>query len=838
MTARKWLLFVLVLALVLGLGCMAVSATEQPTLTQPHREKIPFQVNPAYEGIYNADDLAPLIAAARAETEGESGQVSQQMPTMQTGESDYLTVAQAGLILRQKMKERQTYVEVLVSSPTKDYNAVVAEVVNVALEHTGDPVEGDYLRWHFGGWEGEVLWEQSGGNYLYKFELMMIYYTSAIQEKELDTHVDNLLSSLDLQGKTDYQKVYAIYDYICDHISYDYLHLEDMSYTLKNSAYGALVHKRAVCQGYANLFYRLLLEEGIDNRLIAGDAGGEGHAWNIVKLGDVYYNADTTWDAGYDTWDYFLKNSEGFADHFRYLDYASAQFHADYPMSATDYVDGVAGEPENVYVAGICGEDAYWALGRDRVLTIVGTGETYDYQNASDLAVRPEWEYWDGTFDTVVVEEGITGLGDYLFIGENDLQSISLPEGLLTIGNSALRNCIALEKLQLPESLTETGEYAFSGCTALTEFEIPEAAQLTLGKGSFSGCTALTEATVPAGVTGVRDIFSGCTALEEVHIHSPNMGKDTFYKCYALRDVYLYDTVEQIRVGMFTQCMALTSITIPASVTVVENNAFLDSRSLMEIRFLGDAPTFGEYTFNNLCYNGDVFVYYPCSNETWTQELMETAGSSFGRKEVEWIAGVHNYETTTQAADCIHDGLVVKTCADCQDRVEFWNQHPTGQHTFTDSEDTTCDVCGGIRDLAMPTTPMYRLYNKNSGEHFYTGSVEERDMLISVGWDYEGIAWNAPTKYGTPVYRLYNPNNGDHHYTMSEEERDNLVAVGWQYEGVAWNSASSSNIPMYRLYNPNADCGSHHYTGSTEERDNLVAIGWIYEGIGWYGMKN
>ncbi len=133
-------------------------------------------------------------------------------------------------------------------------------------------------------------------------------------------------------------------------------------------------------------------------------------------------------------------------------------------------------------------------------------------------------------------------------------------------------------------------------------------------------------------------------------------------------------------------------------------------------------------------------------------------------------------------------------------------------------------------------TPMYRLYNPNSGEHFYTGSVQERDVLKAAGWHYEGIAWNAPTKHGAPVYRLYNPNNGDHHYTMSVEERDMLVGVGWQYEGIAWNSASASNIPMYRLFNPNADCGSHHYTGSTEERDYLVSLGWHFEGIGWYGI--
>ncbi len=141
-------------------------------------------------------------------------------------------------------------------------------------------------------------------------------------------------------------------------------------------------------------------------------------------------------------------------------------------------------------------------------------------------------------------------------------------------------------------------------------------------------------------------------------------------------------------------------------------------------------------------------------------------------------------------------------------------------------------------DAKIETISMHRLYNPNSGEHFYTGSIEERDMLVNVGWQYEGVAWNAPTQTGAPVYRLFNPNSGDHHYTMSAEEREMLVSVGWIYEGICWNSASDDNVPQYRLYNPNADCGSHHYTGSTEERDFLVSLGWIYEGIGWFGMLN
>ena len=69
----------------------------------------------------------------------------------------------------------------------------------------------------------------------------------------------------------------------------------------------------------------------------------------------------------------------------------------------------------------------------------------------------------------------------------------------------------------------------------------------------------------------------------------------------------------------------------------------------------------------------------------------------------------------------------------------------------------------------IPPTPtpepgkvnMFRMYNPNSGEHFYTGNVQERNMLINTGWKYEGVGFKAQAKSNTPMYRLYNPNAGE-----------------------------------------------------------------------------
>lgn len=158
---------------------------------------------------------------------------------------------------------------------------------------------------------------------------------------------------------------------------------------------------------------------------------------------------------------------------------------------------------------------------------------------------------------------------------------------------------------------------------------------------------------------------------------------------------------------------------------------------------------------------------------------------------------------------------------------------------------------------SMDIIPMYRLYNPNSGEHFYTANLTEKNHLASIGWRYEGIGWYAPDEgYGIPVYRLYNKNGGEHHYTVSIYERRTLLKLGWRNEGIGWysyeiyNQGNDANrpskakripkanaVPLYRQYNPNAFSNNHNYTSSLRENNYLVSLGWRGEGIGWYGVN-
>ncbi len=136
-------------------------------------------------------------------------------------------------------------------------------------------------------------------------------------------------------------------------------------------------------------------------------------------------------------------------------------------------------------------------------------------------------------------------------------------------------------------------------------------------------------------------------------------------------------------------------------------------------------------------------------------------------------------------------------------------------------------------------TEMYRLLNKKSGEHFYTGKVIEANYLIASnhGWEYEGIAWYAPKKSNTPVYRLYSPKSGEHLYTADANERRVLLKIGgWNDEGIGWYSDDEKGVPIYRLFNSRARRFNHHYTKDANERSVLLRQNWNNEGIGWYGM--
>lgn len=259
----------------------------------------------------------------------------------------YSDVDAAALVVREGMKNRQNTVTLSYlyegSLTQSGAESIGRKIYNAAIEHTGVPDEGDYLKWHRAVAQQVNALDLVTDGTTTTFTLVFTFeYTSTTDEEEaVNKAAAEVMESLALdQYDTDYEKVYAIYDHICSNVAYwEYTAAESAYYVLSHSAYAAFVEHEAVCQGYALMFYRLALTAGIDNRLISGYAEDTGvaHGWNIVKIGDKYYNVDATWDAGKEAYDFFLTGSERFEDtnHVTHSNYTTETFEKAYPMGQT-----------------------------------------------------------------------------------------------------------------------------------------------------------------------------------------------------------------------------------------------------------------------------------------------------------------------------------------------------------------------------------------------------------------------------------------------------------------------------------------------------------------------
>lgn len=171
------------------------------------------------------------------------------------------------------------------------------------------------------------------------------YFETADETEYVNTHTKEILAELGTSQMSDYSKVKAVHDYVCALITYT----DDVDNA--SSVYGAYVRGEGLCNSYALCMYKLLVEAGVPCHWIGGSAGtgrdSAGHAWNIVKLGDQWYNLDATWDdADNDkiSYDYFLKGTADFdaADtsqvHTMDKEYHESSYLTDFPIAETSYV--------------------------------------------------------------------------------------------------------------------------------------------------------------------------------------------------------------------------------------------------------------------------------------------------------------------------------------------------------------------------------------------------------------------------------------------------------------------------------------------------------------------
>ena len=334
------LLLALVLSLTL-LPAQALAADTAPAQTT----YIGSYINPAYAGKIGIPRRQSTLSVQTA-----------QITQPKKAGTVYTKEAAAAADLRKQMVSRSEEMSVTLRSASKDVETIALNLWNLAIDHVeGSGTTGDYLRWQFAAMSCSVAGESLDSGYRYTFTYVpdttysdTIWLTTNAQEAALTNYIRNtILPQLSLGGKTTYQKVQAIYNWITANVKYDYSHMNDPTYWPQYTAYAAAVQKKAVCQGYANLFYRLANDAGVDCRIITGkaynDDGTADHAWNIVRMEDEkYYCLDATWDAGLkpENYEYFLKGLTSFSrDHQAETDKLNTPYWTQYQSrtSATDY---------------------------------------------------------------------------------------------------------------------------------------------------------------------------------------------------------------------------------------------------------------------------------------------------------------------------------------------------------------------------------------------------------------------------------------------------------------------------------------------------------------------
>ena len=248
----------------------------------------------------------------------------------------------------------------------------------------------------------------------------------------------------------------------------------------------------------------------------------------------------------------------------------------------------------NLIDSGTCGDNLTWELSKDGELIISGTGAMWN----NDYNGSP-WYAHRGLVKSIVIENGVTSIGDNAFCGCYRFTSVIIPNSVSSIGNYAFSDCSGLTSVTIPNSVTSLGDFAFAGCSGLTSVIIPNSVT-SIGNKVFYGCSALTSVTIPNSVTSIgNSAFYGCSGLTSVTIPNSvsSIGNYAFSDCSGLTSVTIPNSVTSIADYAFYRCSGLTSVIIPNSVTSIGNYAFFSCSALTSVTIPNSVTSIADYAF-------------------------------------------------------------------------------------------------------------------------------------------------------------------------------------------------------------------------------------------------
>ena len=310
-------------------------------------------------------------------------------------------------------------------------------------------------------------------------------------------------------------------------------------------------------------------------------------------------------------------------------------------------IAAINAEAATIVESGSCGDNAYYMLDSDGTVYINGTGAISDFGSATSSSSS---RFCNSKIKKVVVKDGITSIGSYVFYGCTELTSVSIPSSVTSINSYAFAGCSGLTEIIFPDSIVSLGSYAFYGCKGLTTITIPSSVT-SMGNYVFYGCSQISfccysgswfenyaymndipctivkkviengqcgdnvyyvldsEGTLT--ISGKWDMdnfdiandnpspFYSLTSVKNIIIEEgiTSISDEAFYGCSEVESIIIPESVTYIGDSAFYYCSKLTDITIPNSVTYIGNSAFCGCLKLTNITIPDNVTYIGHWAF-------------------------------------------------------------------------------------------------------------------------------------------------------------------------------------------------------------------------------------------------
>lgn len=359
---------------------------------------------------------------------------------------------------------------------------------------------------------------------------------------------------------------------------------------------------------------------------------------------------------------------------------------------------------------GTCGDNATWSYDASTTtLTISGTGATKDY-NA--VISKAPWTDYKSSITTIIVEEGITEIGNYNFYNCTALTSVSLPSTLISLNGSGtmttsygcFQGCTSLTSITLPEGLQSIGNCAFKDCTALTSITFPDSLT-TLSYGAFSYCSSLAKVTFGNGLTE-----TGSNSFYNSGVKSINWGSSiTTVSAYSF---YGYQGTE---------------LDFPDNITYIGFRAFADNYFLKNV------------TINN-------------ANTEIATALNTEISSPFAGHEQDYVT-IYGHKGSTAESFATQFSYPFVSIDECEHEVTHEVIALEATCTETGVLQNVCDNCGAIVSestiaaLGHSYEVTETVDNTEIDGHIYTTEVCSRCGDVKESVEHQKAAEGSETRY-------------------------------------------------------------------------------------------